>query len=341
MKQAFLKLSTLVLAAALFVPVSLVAQEEKEKEKKDKETKDVEQFTIIRKGDSKDKLVIEINGDKITVNGKQIDENNNDGDVTVRRSRFKELGALSRMRGGNGQWNNFGHDALTAYGVAGNQAMLGVTTEKSEKGVEIQSVTKESAAEKIGLKEGDVITKVDDKKITTPDELSKAIRAHKPGEKVSVTYLRAGKEQNATTELTSWKGANVFNAIPGQDFNFDELKDFKMDMKGMEKLRTPLGQTWSYSGGAPKMGLSIQDTDDGKGVKVIEVDDESNAAKAGLKENDVIIEVDGKVVNGAEAMAKVIKESKEKASVSMKVQRAGKTQNIEVKIPKKLKTADL
>ena len=89
------------------------------------------------------------------------------------------------------------------------------------------------------------------------------------------------------------------------------------------------------------MGLSIQDTDDGKGVKVIEVDRDSNASKAGLKEDDVIVEVDGKAVNGADAMAKVIKESKDKGSVNMKVLRGGKTHNIEVKIPKKLKTADL
>ena len=334
MKQAFQKLSTLVLAAALFVPVSLIAQEDKEKEKKDKETKDVQQYTIIKKGDSKEKVVIEIVGDKITINGKQIDENNNDGDVIVHRSKFKELAALSKIRGNNGQWNDFGHDALTMYNSSSsNQAMLGVTTEKCEKGVEVQSITKESAAEKIGLKEGDVITKVDDKKITTPDELSKAIRAHKPGEKVSVGYLREGKELTATAELTKWKGANVFNTVP--DFKFD-----LGDMQVAPKVRTPLGQNW-YTGGAPKLGLSIQDTDDGKGVKVIEVDGDSNASKAGLKENDVIVEVDGKAVNGAEAMAKVIKESKDKGSVSMKVLRGGKTQSLEVKIPKKLKTADL
>lgn len=337
MKQASQKLSAFILSIVLSAPVMLFAQEDKVK--KDKETKDVEQFTIIRKSDSKDKVVIEIVGDKITVNGKVVDENDKDGDVIVRRSKFKELSALSKVRGMNGQWNNFGNDALTMYNEGSNHAMLGVTTEKADKGVEIQSVTKESAAEKVGLKEGDVITKVGDKKITTPDELSKAIRAQKPGDKVNVTYLRDGKEQTASAELTKWKGGNVFGTIPGQDFKFD--MDALEHLQTMPKVRAPMGQNWSYSGGAPKMGLSIQDTDDGKGVKVIEVDRDSNASKAGLKEDDVIVEVDGKAVNGADAMAKVIKESKDKGSVNMKVLRGGKTQNIEVKIPKKLKTADL
>jgi serine protease Do len=40
----------------------------------------VEQITIVRKTDSKDKTVIEINGDKITVNGKPI-EDLKDGDM--------------------------------------------------------------------------------------------------------------------------------------------------------------------------------------------------------------------------------------------------------------------
>ena len=41
---------------------------------------------------------------------------------------------------------------------------------------------------KAGLKEGDIITKIDDKKIEDPDALAKAVKEHKPGDKVSVTY---------------------------------------------------------------------------------------------------------------------------------------------------------
>ena len=97
-----------------------------------------------------------------------------------------------------------------------NHAMLGVTTEKAEKGVEIEDITNGSAAEKAGLKEGDVITKVDDKEINDPDELSEVIRSHEPGQKVTVTYLRDKKEQKVTAELGKWKGMG------------GHLKNFKM-----------------------------------------------------------------------------------------------------------------
>ena len=89
------------------------------------------------------------------------------------------------------------------------------------------------------------------------------------------------------------------------------------------------------------MGLSVQDTEDGKGVKIIDVDEESNAAKAGLKSDDIITEVEGKAVNSADEVARIIRESKDKTSVKVKLNRSGKTQNVEVKIPRKLKSADL
>ena len=98
---------------------------------------------------------------------------------------------------------------------------------------------------------------------------------------------------------------------------------------------------YGYQGGGPKLGLSVQDTDDGKGVKILEVDEDSNAAKAGLKEDDVITEINGKAVNSADEVARIVRENKDKTSMMLKLQRSGKTQNIEVKIPRKLKTADL
>lgn len=339
MKQNWVRLFTLTIAIVLLAPVSLRAQkEDKDKSDKDEKVKkEVQQITITRKSDKKDeKVVIEINGDKITVNGKPLDEyKDKDGDLSVRLNKLKDPEFLYKtMPDGGWTADNFKGNF---FNVDDNKAMLGVTTQKTDEGVEIQTVNKESAAEKAGLKENDIITKVDDKKIEDPDELSEVIQKHKPGEKVTITYLRDKKEQKTTAELTKWKGLRL-------------SKDIKMDMgdKNWENLmpklrvtpddRTPL---FTHSGGAPKLGLSIQDSDDGKGVKVINVDEESNAAKAGIKEEDVILEADGKTINNADDMVKVIRESKEKISIMLKIQRAGKTQNVEVKMPRKLKSANL
>ncbi|MFI5131022.1 MAG: PDZ domain-containing protein [Chitinophagales bacterium] len=337
MKNYLSKPLLIVLAAALLLPVALLAQrEDKEKEKKEnKEKKESQQIIITRSGDKSEKIVVEVNGDKVTVNGKPIDEYKGDN-VTVRRGKGGDNWAFAD---GQNSWGFNGNDNFAFFNVDSNRAMLGVTTDKADKGVEIQEITsKESAAAKAGLKQGDIITKVDDKKIEDPDALTEAIRSHKPGDKVTITILRDDKEQKVTAVLGKWKGVNVFAKTPKMDFG-------DMDFDYSPKIALPRGgtapYTYSWSGGGPKLGLSVQDTDDGKGVKVIEVGDESIAEKAGIKEDDIITEVEGKAVNSADEVAKIIKESKDKPSVMIKLTRSGKTQNIEVKIPRKLKKADL
>lgn len=350
MKQACRKLSVLLLAAAFVSPV--MAQEKGDKEKSEKEAKDkkdkVEEIVIVRKGDKNEKVVVEINGDKVTVNGKPI-EDLKDGDISVQRHKVRDVWAYADgLKSGNFNamdWNNMAQ-GYKAFNVDSNRAMLGVTTEKTEGGVSIESVTKESAAAKAGLKESDVITKIDDKVITNPDDLSAAIKKHKPGDKVTVTYLRDKAQNTTTAELGKWKGSTIFSTGPGnfkidmKDIDLGNMMPSTPNVQAYPRVRVP-GGTVARSGNTPKLGLSVQDSDDGKGVSIINVDEESNAAKAGLKEDDVITEIDGKAVNSADEVAKIIRDSKDKVSVMMKVQRKGKSQTVEVKIPRKLKTADL
>ena len=116
----------------------------------------------------------------------------------------------------------------------------------------------------------------------------------------------------------------------------DDFRVFSPDV--WESPRVPY--TMGY-GGAPRLGLSVQDTEDGKGVTVLDVDEDSNAAKAGVKEKDIITHVNDEAVNSADEIAKKIRANKDNASFQLKVLRNGKAQNIEVKSPRKLKTADL
>jgi len=346
MKQIISKLSAAVIAALLFVP-AINAQEEKVKvEGKQISPNEVDHITITRKADKKEKVTVIIDGDKITVNGKDI-KDMKDGDITVNRSKFKTGNNLSRYErlavpgyehNGSGSWNVYNGDE--------NRAMLGVVTEKTDAGVKVLEVTKESAAEKAGLKEGDIITKIGDTKVEDPDGLAEAVKKNKPGDKVAVTYQRDKKESKATAELTKWKGVSAFTFTPGQNW------DMKMPEMNYKEMEIPRAQAMPrtrgyndamgyYMGGQPKLGLSVQDTDDGKGVKVIDVEGESNAAKAGVKENDIITHVNDKEVNSADEVSKLVKESKDKPNLSLKIKRGGKAQTIQVKMPRKLKTADL
>jgi serine protease Do len=325
----------------LLLPVAVQAQKENKEKDKDsknsKSAKGVEQIIITRKGDKESKVVVEINGDKVTINGKPA-EDYKDGDVTVNRNNFKEMNAL--VRAPRARVSGFGSGDNSFYFKEDeNHAMLGVVTEKEEEGARISEVSKESPAEKAGLKEDDIITKIDETKIEDPDDLTKAIRQHKAGDKVTVTFLRDKKEQKISTELTKWKGMS-FNTYGnnGQNFNFS-MPDLGITMPRIENDGN--GQMWDAYNGRPKLGLSVQDTDDGKGVKIINVDEESNAEKAGVKEDDIITSINDKEVNSADEVAMIVKQNRDKVSLKLKLIREGKTENIEVKMPRKLKTADL
>ncbi|MGW2086429.1 S1C family serine protease [Streptomyces sp. NPDC001880] len=68
-------------------------------------------------------------------------------------------------------------------------------------GVALVSVTKDGAADKAGLRPGDIITKIDDQPVTTMTSLSEALASDKPDQKVTVTYLRNGEEMTAKVTL--------------------------------------------------------------------------------------------------------------------------------------------
>ncbi len=334
MKQVISKRLVIAALAMLTVPSSLLAQKEKEKEK---DKKDVQQIIITRSGDKNEKMTIEVNGDKVTVNGKDIKDLK---DVNVR---VNTLNGNSFYRVAPGQiggvWS-FDHndDHMSLFNEDENRAMLGVNTEDDDKGAMIENITEGSAAEKAGLKKGDIITKVGDDKIKDADDLTEAISKRKPGEKVTINYLRDGKEQKVNTELGKWKGIRM-NAMA-----MPRLEGMMKGLENMDPMEIP--RTFNAQGtfifsGRPRLGLSIQDTDDGKGVKVLEVDDESNAAKAGIQKDDIIMSIDDKEIKGTEDVMRTLRENKDKYNFNFKVQRGGKMQTIEVKFPKKLKTADL
>ncbi len=70
-------------------------------------------------------------------------------------------------------------------------------------GAQINDVNAGSAAADAGLKNGDVITKVDDTLITDADGLVATVRSYRPGDKVTVTYTRDGDEHTVTLSLDS------------------------------------------------------------------------------------------------------------------------------------------
>ena len=76
----------------------------------------------------------------------------------------------------------------------------------TNEGVYIAKVNEDGNGADAGLKEGDVITKVDNKKVTKMAELQEVLNAKRPGDKLTITYLRNKKSYSKTITLKNAQG---------------------------------------------------------------------------------------------------------------------------------------
>lgn len=76
----------------------------------------------------------------------------------------------------------------------------------SGQGAEVENVVAGGPAEQGGLAEGDVITKVGDRAVTTAEDLIVGVRNAGIGQRVTITYMRGGRE--LTTEVTTIESNN-------------------------------------------------------------------------------------------------------------------------------------
>jgi len=87
--------------------------------------------------------------------------------------------------------------------------------------------------------------------------------------------------------------------------------------------------------------VGIQDMENSKGVKITSVTENSPAALAGIKKDDVILSVNGKSLTDINDLRKMLNETKEGDKWKVDYERGNKKSSTEVVFPKKLKTAEL
>jgi serine protease Do len=112
--------------------------------------------------------------------------------------------------------------------------------------------------------------------------------------------------------------------------------------KGMPLDMSQLGETFALAfNEGPKIGISIEDLTEGAGAKVLEVTEGSPAAKAGIVKNDIITSVDGSSICDVATLQEKASDLKAGDAITLKLTRDGKTKEVTVKIPKKVKKANI
>ena len=104
MKRILPKLSVVALATLLIAPVAIHAQDEKDKDKDKSDKKDGEQIIITRKNADQGKVTVVIDGDKVTVNGKPI-EDLKDEDISVNRHKIRNGRSVMAYNSPEGNWS--------------------------------------------------------------------------------------------------------------------------------------------------------------------------------------------------------------------------------------------
>ena len=82
-------------------------------------------------------------------------------------------------------------------------AVLGVTLKETKKGLTVEEVSKDSGAEKAGMKKGDILTDIADKPVKEIAALGKLLGEMKSGADVKVTLIRDGKKTELDVKLSA------------------------------------------------------------------------------------------------------------------------------------------
>jgi serine protease Do len=358
--------------------VIVITTKKKNKEAASKDEKELKEVTVKvlskegkdlknNKGDKKEngelteeRVNVLIDGDKIIINGEEVAEDdpriNGQGKNGVILKRMGTIGKNSKgnklVEGKpldlNGELDMNGLTFATP--AQSNAAFLGVISEENELGAKINEVSEGSPAEKAGLKKDDIITNVNDEKITGPKDLYEAIGKYKPSDKVQISILKNGVKTKLTAELEKNKAQSFSYTMPNGGMTIEPnwvpntprgrgnngSQRFGFELPQMPEFNNLFGNIEK-----PKLGISVEDVAENEGVKISSVSENSPAAKAGLKENDIITEVNDKKVKDVDGIKPIIKGASEGTVFKFNITRNGKKSVIEVKIPKKLKTADL
>ncbi|MEO1010640.1 MAG: Do family serine endopeptidase [Bacteroidota bacterium] len=156
-----------------------------------------------------------------------------------------------------------------------------------EKGVWIEQVGENSAAEKAGIEPGDIIVAVNGDEVITSPRLQEVIARHRPGDEVGVTVNRKGKQRifnvileniKGTTEIVKREKREVLNLL-GADFEAlskDEAKELDID----------------------------------GGVKVARLYTGKIRQETQMKEGFIITHIDGKKVTEVKHVAKALEDKK-------------------------------
>ncbi|CAH2601960.1 putative periplasmic serine endoprotease DegP-like [Rhodovastum atsumiense] len=181
-------------------------------------------------------------------------------------------------------------------------------------GALVSGVEPDSPAAKAGLQPGDVVQAVDGRSVATPRDLAIDIAALPPGSTTRLDIIRDGTPQSLSATLATLHDHNQ----PAPDAG-------KPERQGLGVALAPL---------TPQLRGQLELPTRTQGAVVVEVQPDSPAAQAGLREGDVLLGVGGHQIRSPEDAAAAIRSATtgQEQKVALRILRDGHTAFVAVNL---------
>ena len=282
-----------------------------------------EKSIILDDKDNESETTIEIKNGHLYVDGKKVSDLNKNTKIKI----------VKKNTVGEKHDFNFDFDNMdTPFAPKSRsfrinrKAMLGVMAQDAKPGAEVKSVIKGSAAEKAGLKKGDIIVAIDGENIQSSNDLVKKIGEYDKGNEIKIQIERNGHANNLMATLEATKAPKTA---------WRSEKSFSLPFKNLEKMfDMPNGNVKLFSNNAPKPKIGIEVEENENGVEVLSVKPNSAAAKAGIQKGDEIKTIEGEEITDLNDLLKEIARNKNNKKVYIGVKRAGAIKSLPVVLPR-------
>src|ERR1035437_7382607 len=169
---------------------------------------------------------------------------------------------------------------------------------KDSSGALVVEVVPKGPADKAGFKDGDVVLEYNGKKVIDSRRLRLAVGETKPGTTVPVKILRDGSTRNLEVTVQQLPGTEQL----AKNNNPDNTDNGTLNGVGVTDLDQQTRQ-------------QLKLPDSVNGVVITQVKPDSAAAEAGLKQGDVIQEINRHSVKTAEEAVKLTENTKDKVTL--------------------------
>lgn len=203
----------------------------------------------------------------------------------------------------------------------------------NDRGVEVKRVEEGTAAEKAGLKEGDVILEVNGKTFDGVEDFIRAIAEQQPGAKVGLTVWRGNAKQTLTATLDERTGRQMF--LSGPYGPMPPMPPMPVIPPNVQDQLNALRGSSARVGfeGEALTGQLADFFGVKEGVLVRSVAADTPAAKAGLRAGDVVTKVNGTPVTAPREITGLVRTSGKK-NVAFSVIRNHKEMSLDVEVPR-------